>query len=127
MSDTSHMNPNLVGPSSTDFHFQVREAIEPLQDFVRRKSAPSLPKTCRHPSPSDWIARDRSGDLPLVVCNPALHEREVRLLYLTTGELLSQVSMCGIGSGHEQDATRFFVDSMYDSRPLLDYCRCSVF
>ena len=57
--------------------------------------------------------------VPRVLCRPAVHQRDILLLYLASGELRPQLAMGDIVLGHDDQAAGFFVESMNNARPQL--------
>src|SRR6185437_15953298 len=102
------MYPDLVRSSRFNLHFQQGKlAVSAFNLFsylpVRHGLTPRPAltcATCSHARATDDIAANRGGDGPFCHLGPAVHQGDIRLLYLATRELLSQLSVSKIRLGY---------------------------
>src|SRR5579871_4089838 len=119
------MYPDLVRSSCLNPYFQQGKlAISALNLFGYLPvcdgltARPACAGTARgHSRATDHITADSGVDGSFRHLGPAVHQRDVCLLDLTTGELFCQLSVSQIGLSHQHQPTGLFVETMDDPRP----------
>src|SRR5437899_854807 len=127
MAGRGQVHTDLMRPSRFDPHLQQGKlAVRAFNLLCNLPMCdglapwPALATTARgHARAADWITADGRVDRSFCCFHPAVHQRDVCLLYLAPRELFRQLSVGYVRLGHQHQAAGFLVQTMHDSRPQL--------
>ena len=91
--------------------------VEAPQHAVLGPRRAALGQPRRHARAMHRVAGDGPLDAPALVAHAAVHQRQVGLLHLPSGELRGQAPMGRVVLGHQQHAAGVAVQAMHDARP----------
>ena len=113
----SQVDPDLVRPSGVGRDRQAGEARMPREHPVAGQGGARLAGPGRDPGSGPGMAPDGHVDLAPVLRHRAVHQGQITLLHLPSGELSGEMIVYLLRLGHHQESRGPFVQPVHDSRP----------